>query len=157
MAAKLSVELVPSTAWWSNVRSNVSRADWEKCKRYVRNRSKDRCEICGGRGRKWPVECHEIWDYDDERQIQTLIDLIALCPKCHQVKHFGRTSTVGGEKTQREAFEHLRKVNTWSIDRTAKYLDLAFQIWEIRSEMNWRLDISFLGLLGIEAKVSDRA
>ena len=27
---KLTIELVPSTAWYSNVRSNVSKEEWDK-------------------------------------------------------------------------------------------------------------------------------
>jgi len=47
------------------------------------------CETCGGCGPQYPVECHEIWNYDDTRLIQKLDGLIALCPDCHEVKHIG--------------------------------------------------------------------
>jgi hypothetical protein len=26
----------------------------------------------GGQGRRWPVERHEVWDYDDDRKIHRL-------------------------------------------------------------------------------------
>ena len=151
--SRLSIELVPRTAWWSNVRSNVTRAEWEKCKRMVRARSGDRCEICGGRGRRWPVECHEVWDYDDDRQVQTLVDLIALCPSCHECKHIGRAEETGNGP---RAWDHLMKVNGWSRERTMTYRDLVFKIWAIRSTTTWELDVSFLSLLGIEPRVNDR-
>jgi hypothetical protein len=118
--SRLSIELVPSTAWWSNVRSNVSRADWEKCKRFVRARSGDRCEVCGGRGRRWPVECHEIWHYDDENEIQTLVGLIALCPSCHEVKHIGRAMAMGNLE---RAIDHLCRVNGWQPEHAGTYID----------------------------------
>lgn len=151
--SRLTVELVPRTAWWSNVRSNVSRSDWEKCKRFVRARSGDQCEVCGGRGRKWPVECHEEWSYDDDAQIQTLVGLIALCPSCHEVKHYGRAELVGnGER----AFQHLLNINEWSIERGHSYVALQYAIWHTRSPMDWMLDVNFLSLLGIEPRNLDR-
>lgn len=146
--ARLTVELVPSTAWWSNVRSNVPAKDWNICKRFVRNRSGDRCEVCGGRGPRWPVEAHEIWQYDanPDGGVQTLVGLIALCPDCHLVKHIGRAFKVG--QGQR-ALTHLMTVNGWSEDDTEHYVDAAFELWSQRSLMPWTLDISMLSLLGI--------
>jgi hypothetical protein len=147
----LTIELVPSTAWWTNVRSNVSKKDWEKCKSFVRARSGDKCEVCGGRGPKWPVECHEIWDYSLREGIptQVLIGLIALCPDCHEVKHLGRAIRVGrGPK----AVAHLAKVNQWTIEEAEWYAHTAFDHWEHLSEYHWTLDITYLGLLGIEAQ-----
>lgn len=149
--SRLSVELVPATCWYTNVRSNVTRAEWEKCKRYVRTRSGDRCEICGGVGPAWPVEAHEIWHYDDETQVQTLVDLIALCPPCHRVKHIARTATVGGAEVFERSFRHLATINGWTDDHTARYLQVQHQIWQIRSTMPWRLDLSLLDALGIGA------
>lgn len=145
--SRLSVELVPSTAWWSNVRSNVSRREWEICKRFVRERSGGRCEICGGRGSRWPVECHEIWGYDDDRQLQTLVDLIALCPSCHEVKHIGRALAVGNGP---RAIAHLCHVNGWSPHHAESYIEVQLEIWSLRSTHAWALDISFLQTLGIE-------
>jgi hypothetical protein len=149
-APRLTVELVPSTCWWSNVRSNVSTKDWETCKRFVRNRSGDKCEVCGGRGPKWPVECHEIWDYNDDTKVQTLVGLIALCPKCHEVKHIGRAQVVGnGDR----AFAHLARVNGWSVNDAELYVQWAMELWSLRSEDAWKLDVTYLTLLGIPIPV----
>lgn len=136
---KLTIELVPSTCWYDNVRSQVSRADWELCKFYVRQRSGDRCEICGGRGPRWPVECHEIWEYD--AGVQRLVDLIALCPSCHEVKHMGRAEATG---SLARALRHLMKVNGWTERQAQSYTWRAFETWAIRSTQDWDLDISVL-------------
>lgn len=138
---KLTVELVPRTCWYANVRTNVSKADWELCKRYVRDRSGDRCEICGGRGRKWPVECHEVWEYNDATHVQRLADLIALCPACHEVKHFGRAEAIGRLVAARM---HLMDVNGWTERETLAYLRTAFDQWAARSMHDWTLDVSIL-------------
>jgi len=63
----LTVELVPSSSWFSNVRSNVSKKTWDFLRKSTYKKANHRCEICGGRGDKWPVECHEVWDYDDQK------------------------------------------------------------------------------------------
>ena len=152
--SRLAVELVPSTAWWSNVRSNVTRREWEICKLFVRRRSDDHCEICGGQGSRHSVECHEIWHYDDERQIQTLVGLIALCPRCHEVKHIGRALALGNWS---RALTHLATVNGWSIEHADRYVALQLEIHALRSTHQWALDISYLNKLGLNPTVKDRA
>lgn len=141
--ARLRVELVPRTCWYSNVRSNVSAAEWNICKRLVRDRSGDRCEICGGRGRRWPVECHEVWEYDvdGEVPVQRLLGLVALCPACHEVKHIGRAEAIG---RLRPAKAHLKHVNGWTEQEVDHHLDWAFAVWDARSALDWKLDISYL-------------
>lgn len=147
---KLAVELVPQTAWWSNVRSNISKADWEKCKTFVKERSGNKCEICGGKGRKWAVECHEIWEYDDAGKKQTLVDLIALCPPCHQVKHFGRSLIVKDQSQLAQLIGHMCTVNGWDDPLTAEnHVMVALEQYSNRSNHEWELDVSFLETLGI--------
>lgn len=143
----LTIELVPSTCWFSNARSILSPSDWEKCKRFVRQRSGDRCEICGGRGPRWPVECHEVWRYDLPSETQFLDGLIALCPDCHQVKHIGFAQIKGREV---EALRHLAEVNAWSYVQAAQYVADSFELWRARSTVYWALDISWLGTIGID-------
>lgn len=158
--SRLSVELVPSTAWWSNVRSNVTRKEWEICKDYVKTRSGNgdpkqaRCEICGGRGTRYPVDCHEIWHYDDQAQLQTLVGLIALCPPCHEVKHIGRAMVLGNLD---RALRHLATVNGWSLQHADEYVALQLEIHSLRSTHEWSLDLTLLVGLGIHPVVKDRA
>jgi len=138
---KLTIELVPSTAWFDNVRSNIDSFAWNKLKKNIAHKAKYRCAICGGHGDKWPVECHEIWQYDDQKYLQKLIGLIALCPACHAVKHLGHTNIIGKAD---EAINHLATINQWSHDEAVNYVNEQFQIWEERSKHNWELDLSWL-------------
>ena len=141
METRLTVELVPSTCWYTNVRSHLPKAMWDRLRRQVAAEAGDRCEICAGRGGRWPVECHEVWDYDDDRKVQRLVRLVALCPACHEVKHArlaskrGRLSGVIG---------HLAAVNSWSPEGAARYLEVAIETWAARSRHQWTLDISLL-------------
>ena len=139
--AKLTIELVPKTCWFSNVRSAVSSADWDKLKRHTAGNANRVCEICENVGPQWPVECHEIWEYDDKKHVQKLAGLIALCPSCHQVKHIGFAQIRGKLD---EAIRHLRKVNGLTANAANKYVGDAFKKWRERSEYDWTLDISWL-------------
>jgi 5-methylcytosine-specific restriction endonuclease McrA len=139
--SKLTIELVPKTCWYSNVRSEVSAQTWDLLKKRVYQQANYRCEICGGKGDKHPVECHEIWDYDDEQRVQTLKGLTALCPACHECKHIGYATVQGRGEI---ATAHITKVNDWSPAQAEIYIKKCFEIWQARSLIEWTLDISYL-------------
>ncbi len=142
----LTVELVPRTCWFSNLRSELSQAAWDSLRRPVLERAGNLCEICGGRGRQHPVECHEVWEYDDARYVQRLVGLLALCPACHEAKHIGYASSVGRGG---QARAHLARVNGWSMDDVELYLEMQFEQWSRRSGHEWSLDLSWLEPYGI--------
>jgi hypothetical protein len=142
----LTVELVPSTCWWSNVRSHVAPAVWERLRRTTAQAAGNRCEICGGRGRRHPVECHEVWDYDDQRRVQRLVRLIALCPACHEVKHLGLAAKRG---RQSAALAHLARVNGWTSADAEAYAEVVFEQWAARSRYDWTLDCTVLEAQGV--------
>ncbi|WP_411178941.1 HNH endonuclease [Klebsiella variicola] len=144
---RLTIELVPRSCWFDNVRSAVSSTDWKRLRQQTARRAGWKCQVCGGKGPRWPVECHEIWHYDDDRQCQTLTGLIALCPSCHEVKHMG-FSELRGKKD--EAVAHLALVNGWSLQGAFDYVDEAFDVWQERSRHAWQLDISWLEAQGIK-------
>lgn len=139
---KLRVELVPSTCWLSNVRSLMKRSAWRRLAAQVAEDGGRCCEICGGRGRQHAVECHEVWHYDDSRRVQFLMRLQALCPRCHRVKHLGRTANLGyGE----QACVWLAQVNGWDEAITERYVQAVFDQWAARSRHDWTLDLTVLG------------
>jgi 5-methylcytosine-specific restriction endonuclease McrA len=137
----LTVELVPKTCWFSNVRDHVPKKTWDVLRRHTYQKANNRCEICGERGSKWPVECHEIWHYDDENKVQKLIGLIALCPACHEVKHIGLAGLRGREQ---EAKKQFAQVNGCTEEQTEDYLEQVWKIWRDRSQHQWELDLSWL-------------
>ncbi len=141
---KLTIELVPETCWYSNVRSEVTPKVWKILKRLTFQKANDCCEICGGKGSRHPVECHEVWDYNDVQHLQTLVRLIALCPACHECKHIGLACARGRGDI---AIAHLARVNRWSINRTNNYIEHSAQVWQTRSQFQWTLNISSLEAL----------
>lgn len=142
---KLTVELVPKSSWYSNVRSNVSKGEWDRLRHKSYEQANHVCEICGdvgtNQGYRHKLECHEIWDYDDVNFKQTLIGLISLCPHCHLVKHPG-LATINGKLGI--VVEQLMTVNDMTAKDAEEYLNEAFDIWRKRNKNNYTLDISFL-------------
>lgn len=142
---KLTIELVPSTAWYTNVRSNVTKEEWDTIRKKCYRLANDVCEICGdtskNQGKLYNLECHEIWDYNDEKKIQTLTGLIGLCNYCHTVKHPGLAGVQGRSNI---VIEQLIKVNKMSEGETEDYINEAFSIWKERSDHKWELDITYL-------------
>ncbi|MDH0342015.1 HNH endonuclease [Chromobacterium haemolyticum] len=145
---KLTIELVPATCWYSNVRSNVFPATWDRLQAMVFKAAGYRCEECGGRGDTHPVECHEVWSYDDHKLIQRLERLISLCPKCHQVKHIGLAVKTGKASA---VIAWLASVNDIPPEKALQYAQHAFKIHQIRSRFQWSLDLQVLtNLYGVK-------
>lgn len=138
---RLSLELVPSTCWYSNVRSNVTADTWNRLQTHCFHAAKNRCEICGGVGPAHPVECHEIWAYDDARHIQHLAGLASLCPACHQVKHMGRSLQTGQGIA---SLQHLARVNRVPVAEAVAIVKEALLRCQERSRHDWILDVRIL-------------
>ena len=142
---KLTIELVPKTCWYSNVRSNVTKTEWNIIRKKSYELANNQCEICGDVGKNQGVnhnvECHEIWEYDDLNKIQKLIGLISLCPYCHKTKHAGLAQMNGEENI---VINQLIKVNNITRKDAIDYINDSFTIWRERSKHEWTLDISVL-------------
>ena len=136
---KLTIELVPYGQWFDNVRAKISAAQWGKLKHACFVKAEHRCEICHGVGKKHPVECHEIWHYDDDKKIQKLLGLISLCPSCHRVKHIGNAARMG---LFAPTIKHMAKVNKWPVYLAEAYADVCMNQWGWRSSFKWELDLS---------------
>lgn len=136
--ARITVELVPRSSWYSNVRSNVSREQWDRIRKSVYKEHDWTCELCGAKGR---VECHEMWHYDDVQHIQTLVRMMCLCSACHEVKHIGLAQVRGRGDI---ALVHLAKVNGWTWERAERYVREKFSVWSRRSQHEWKLNLEAL-------------
>lgn len=144
-AVALTIELVPKTAWYSNVRSNVTASKWDAIRKKSYSIANNKCEICGDVGKnqgvKHNVECHEIWEYNDKTKEQKLTGLISLCPFCHKTKHVGLAQIKGEEEI---VIKQLIKVNKMTRQEAKDYIRTAFEVWLERSKYEWKLDITML-------------
>lgn len=57
----LRPDVVPRTAWCSNLRNHLPKPVWDSISRRLRDEAGSRCELCGRQGPAWPTECHE-WE-----------------------------------------------------------------------------------------------
>ena len=144
---KLTIELVPSTSWYNNLRSILSESDWNYLRKQSYKDANYKCQVCGGIGKRHPVECHEIWSYDDSKNIQKLEGLVSLCPKCHMVKHIGYAYLKGNGEI---ALSHLIKVNKITQKKANKYIEEVFYIYRKRSTHNWEIDLTYLEELNLD-------
>lgn len=140
----LFVDMVPSSCWFTNVRTCVSPQDWERLRRMITQRAGHVCEICGaGEDReqqRW-LEAHERWAYDDATGVQTLRRLICLCSSCHLSTHMGYANVTGHDG---RALAHLRHVSGMTQSEAREHVDTAGELWEQRSRRTWALDLSML-------------
>lgn len=134
----LTIELVPKTAWYQNLRELLSKKEWDFIRKMVYRRANYRCEICGGVGQNHPVEAHEEWDYDWKTKVQSLRQIRALCPTCHMCKHAGLAQING---RLGEVIEHLQRVNKLSKQDATEMVFDAFHDWQIMSHHKWELDV----------------
>ena len=156
----LFVDLVPSSCWFTNVRSCTTPRDWERLRRMIVGRAEGRCEACG-RGedrdaRRW-LEAHERWAYDEQAGTQTLRRLLCLCTDCHRVTHFGRAKLHG---MAAEALAHLRAVTGMSEDQASAHVGNAYAVWQRRSSRDWALDLEILtgaGIAVVPPQAAERA
>lgn len=138
---KLEIELIPRTTFFTNVRSLVRPQEWDVIRKKCYSKASYRCEVCGGRGEKWPVECHEIWEYNFAAKVQTLKGIIALCPDCHEVKHIGLAKIKGNLN---RALAHFMKINGVDKRIALACVRRAFEERDKKNKVKWKLDTSFL-------------
>jgi hypothetical protein len=143
---KLRIELVPEALWGVNLRSAMSATMWGQVGEIVFERAGGRCEICGGVGRRHPLECHEAWAYVPDRKLETGINsqilrrLEALCPDCHLAKHIGFAEKTGrGEKTM----AHMARVNGISLATARLYVEETYETQRRFARLAWRQDIEW--------------
>lgn len=136
---KLNFELVPDSCWYSNLRSALPKEAWDKIRKKAYSRAGGKCMLCGAPTAR--LEAHEQWEYDDEKGVQKLKNVVAVCRACHEVIHIGRTQLMGRE---REASEHFMKVNGCTYAEYRKALGEANEKHRERSRREWQLDVSKL-------------
>lgn len=143
--ALVLMELVPSEAYGQNLRTMLDSYQWAECKWWSRAVTRNKCMICGGKGRKYTTETHERWSYevneDEGTGIQRLTGLVALCPRCHAVKHFGRAEHKGhGDPIK----AHAMRVNGWTSEQFEQHRQEEYQRWSRRKNIKWTVDIGWV-------------
>ena len=143
----LGIELIPKCTWGINVRTKLSKEQWNIIRRDTYRKADYACEICGGIGDKWPVECHEKWEWDGKTLVQRLVGFVALCPSCHGVKHMGHSQWSLSKTALGKLYRHQRVVNKWRKKRQALYFMQIQSRQERKNTLAWTVDISYAKVL----------
>ena len=141
---RLYVDWIPSSTWYTNVRSNINAVDWERIKEMCKERASYRCELCRAKANyseKIFLECHERFLFDPTTRIQKLARFVCMCTLCHQVTHYGLSQVQGREQI---VFEHLKAVNRWTDKRTQAHIKNRFDLWERKNLIDWQVDLTLL-------------
>lgn len=147
-------DLIPSSCWFTNVRYCITSCDWERVRTYIYERVNYICECCDRDTSKFDnlrMEAHERWSYDDDKKIQKLERLIALCNECHQATHYGLAQLRNRGEEAKEHLRWARKIRHGKDDEDILSLCLnALDLYIKRNKIQWELDLSLMTDNGIE-------
>lgn len=136
---RLRVDLIPKPLFKKNLRNAMAPGKWQALARQVREAAQHRCAICGEHTDR--LECDEVWNYDANNGEALLQELRAICVKCHQVKHLGRTEKLAEQGTvdMRSVVQHFLETNKASLEEYTDHRHEAWSDWRRRNEIrNWR-------------------
>lgn len=147
---KLKIELLPKGAWGNDFSRTLAKKDWDTLRKVCYDKANHKCTICGFETDD--LDAHEVWDFDIETKTQTLKDIIAICSKCHGVKHIRNSQRLGfGENAKR----HFMEVNNCDELEFAKHLAKAqIEFEEMNKIYRWKMvaDLEKFGGKNIEIK-----
>ena len=144
------INMLPKGAWNNDFSKTLSKKDWDKLRQFALKRANGKCEICGFETND--LDVHEEWKFNTEKKTQTLKVIVAICSRCHGVKHFKNSVRLGyGEEAQK----HFMKVNDASEMEFASHLNKALLEYNERNSVyRWKIiaDLEKFGGSGIEVK-----
>lgn len=149
-ALKLTFNILPKGAWNNDFSKTLSKKHWNNLREFALKRANGRSEICGYKTDD--LDVHEDWEFDVIQKTQTLKKIIAICSRCHGVKHFKNSVRLGfGEEAQR----HFMMVNNCSEMQFAKHLNKSLIEYEERNKIfRWKIiaNLEKFGGKGIDYK-----
>lgn len=148
---KLKIELLPKGAWGNDFSRTLCKKDWDILRNACYERANHKCAICGYETDD--LDAHEVWDFNIETKTQTLIDIIALCSRCHGVKHIRNSQRLGfGENAKR----HFMKVNNCNELEFATHLTKAQIDFEERNKIyRWKMIANLERFGGKDIKIKE--
>jgi hypothetical protein len=118
----------------------MKQAEWDKLRKKVYADQGNSCCVCGAAGK---LQCHEVWSYDDDGHIQTLMGFQAVCSMCHFVTHFGLAEVLAlqGQIDLEAVIQHFLNVNSVGRGEFEAHKKEAFDLWQERSKHEWRTEL----------------
>ena len=132
---KLDFEMIPDTLNGKNARSLLTKKEWDTISKNVRRIGV--CACCMKQTPSQNLDAHEVWTYDDNKHVQSLLDIIPVCSMCHDTNHIGN-SVKSGRRTELELLEHYCDVNDVSLKQAKNCLDAACNMLTHRNDFIWK-------------------
>jgi len=127
---KLTIDLLPKGAWGNNLSRTLPQKNWDVLRKAAYEKANNKCSCCGND--KNGLEAHEVWEFDIPKKMQTLKDIVALCPVCHGVKHFRNSQRIGyGEHSK----AHFLKINNCTLEDFALHYLEAENLFNERNKI----------------------
>ena len=117
----------------------MKRADWERIRREAQQAARRTCEVCSDAESANALNCHELWDYDDEHGTATLVGLRIQCRNCDSAVHMGRAVRRGFGAA---AVAQLVKVNGIGPREAKMLYRNAMDEWKQRNKKQWRIVVA---------------
>ena len=148
---KLAIELLPRGSWKNDLSIILPKKDWNILREFALKRANGKCEICGLETSD--LDVHEDWEFDIKNKTQTLKNIIAICSRCHGVKHFRNSKRLGFEE---DAKKHFMKVNDCNEFEFASHLTRAEILFNERNEIYfWKMKLDLLKFGGDKISIPD--
>ncbi len=134
---RLPIEMIPKPCWYKNLRTMLKKAYWDILRKAVYDQAGGMCEVCCEKGK---LHAHEIWEYDDENNVQKLVGLVALCSRCHLVKHIGFAEVSDQIEIAKRQFCRVNEcsIAVWEAAKTR-----ALEQFNDRNKHEWKTDVSW--------------
>lgn len=141
MVAKATVPLTGHTYWGKNIRNEMGRARWGKLRKVILAEQDNECACCGSKNKS---QCHEVWEFNDEKGVQTLKAFQATCSLCYLGSYFGLAQKLAsqGHAYIDNIVGQFLKVNGISVEQFRELLSEAVTIFEKRCEIEWSQDFA---------------
>lgn len=114
-------------------------ARWQELRHDTLSEARHRCSACSDPG---PLECHEVWRYDDATLRQKLEGLQALCRPCHAAKTPGRLAWLENTGQVQPgaltvAIERIARLNGWTVPVAHRYVAYCTNVNADRGRYAW--------------------
>jgi hypothetical protein len=140
---KLEPQLVPRPLWGKSASQLFKkRAIWKRIRGDALQAANGACEVCQHIPNEIygdPLNCHEVWKYDDRLRTATLNAFKIHCVKCDSAAHIGMAIAYGAGDA---AITQLAKVNGIQVEDAKAVVSKAMSVWRVRSKKEWTLRIA---------------
>lgn len=140
---RLTVDMVPRETRGKTLQALLPAREWQRIRDQTFELYGKRCWTCGY-WKRW-MECHEVWEFDEEAGAQRLLDVIPLCRACHGVKHWVTRLKYcrNVDLTFPRMIRHFLAINQITPEEARAHLREMWETQQRRDSRKWRLELKW--------------